>query len=96
MKEGARKLGIVQDWTRQVDERLVSKEPNLVVVQKEGQGSVPNTVKACEGWLVQVVALLYYLLSYFPGGADSVRFFLRLFYSAFLQCLGVVQRAILR
>eukprot|EP00884_Botryococcus_braunii_P023349 jgi/Botrbrau1/9699/Bobra.0201s0029.1 len=44
----------------------------------------------------QVVALLYYLLSYFPGGADSVRFFLRLFYSAFLQCLGMAQRAVLR
>lgn len=48
------------------------------------------------GFGCQVVALLYYLLSYFPGGADSVRFFLRLFYSAFVQCLGIVQRSVLR
>lgn len=42
----------------------------------------------------QVVALLYYILSYFPGGATGVRFVLGLFYNAALSCLGAAQRAV--
>ena len=48
----------------------------------------------CSG--LQVVALLYYLTSYFPGGTSSVKFMLSLFYSAVVQCFGAVQAAILR
>ncbi len=38
----------------------------------------------------QVVALLYYILSYFPGGAQGVKFMLNLFYNAVLSCFSAV------
>ncbi|EFJ47552.1 hypothetical protein VOLCADRAFT_61248 [Volvox carteri f. nagariensis] len=42
----------------------------------------------CSG--LQVVALLYYLMSYFPGGANGVKFMLGLFYQAALRCFNSV------
>ncbi|GIL45065.1 hypothetical protein Vafri_2013 [Volvox africanus] len=42
----------------------------------------------CSG--LQVVALLYYLMSYFPGGASGVKFMLGLFYQAAMRCFTSV------
>lgn len=39
---------------------------------------------------LQVVALLYYLTSYYPGGTESVRWFLSMFYSAATRCFGML------
>ncbi|KAI8467688.1 MAG: Got1/Sft2-like family-domain-containing protein [Monoraphidium minutum] len=39
---------------------------------------------------LQVVALLYYLTSYYPGGTDSVRWFLSMFASAASRCFGML------
>eukprot|EP01026_Neomeris_dumetosa_P024935 TRINITY_DN2059_c1_g1_i5.p3 TRINITY_DN2059_c1_g1~~TRINITY_DN2059_c1_g1_i5.p3 ORF type:complete len:233 (-),score=11.08 TRINITY_DN2059_c1_g1_i5:456-1154(-) len=39
----------------------------------------------CSG--VQVIALIYYVLSYFPGGAQGVRFMLGMLYQGFVSCL---------
>mmetsp|Transcript_26139 Transcript_26139/g.57135 ORF Transcript_26139/g.57135 Transcript_26139/m.57135 type:complete len:234 (-) Transcript_26139:294-995(-) len=36
----------------------------------------------------QVVALLYYVMSYFPGGTEGVKFMLNLFYNAVSSCFG--------
>ncbi len=45
----------------------------------------------CSG--AQVVALLYYIMSYFPGGAQGVKFMLGLFYNALSSCFsGVLKR----
>jgi hypothetical protein len=44
----------------------------------------------------QVVALAYYLTSYFPGGTSSVRFLLSMFGSAAGQCLSAVRVAVFR
>lgn len=38
-------------------------------------------------WL-QVVALLYYVMSYFPGGAQGVKFMLSMFYNAVASLFG--------
>ena len=43
---------------------------------------------------LQVVALLYYMLSYFPGGANGVRFVLKMAFGAFLNCMRGMQRAV--
>jgi hypothetical protein len=44
--------------------------------------------------VLQVVALLYYLTSYYPGGTSSVKFMLSMFGSAastcFSSCTGVM------
>ena len=40
----------------------------------------------CSG--LQVVALLYYVLSYFPGGAQGVKFMLNMFVSAVTSCFS--------
>jgi len=45
---------------------------------------------------LQVVALLYYALSYFPGGSAGVRFVLNLLISGFWQCCLTVQKAVFR
>ena len=37
---------------------------------------------------IQVVALLYYILSYFPGGAQGVKFMLTMFANAMTSCFG--------
>ncbi len=47
---------------------------------------------ACE----QMVALLYYTLSYFPGGTMGVRFVLQLFSGACMQCFSGVRAAAFR
>ena len=47
-------------------------------------------------WRLQVVALLYYALSYFPGGSAGVRFVLNLLISGFWQCCLTVQKTIFR
>ena len=39
---------------------------------------------------MQVVALLYYLMSYFPGGTSGVKFMLGLFYQAATRCFASV------
>lgn len=46
--------------------------------------------------LMQVVALLYYTVSYFPGGTNGAKFVLKMAVGAFAQCLGGVQRAVTR
>ncbi len=46
--------------------------------------------------ILQVVALLYYLFSFFPGGVQGVKFVLSLFWQALLQCLSGVQRMVLK
>ena len=43
-----------------------------------------------------MLALLYYVMSYFPGGAQGVKFMLNLFYQAVMGCCGTAQRALLR
>ena len=43
---------------------------------------------------LQVVALLYYMLSYFPGGANGVKFVLKMAFGAFLNCMRGMQRAV--
>lgn len=48
----------------------------------------------CSG--LQVVALLYYLLSYFPGGTTGVRFVLGLFGQAVMSCFASVQALVLK
>lgn len=48
----------------------------------------------CSG--LQVVALLYYVTSYFPGGSRAVKFLLSLFYQAVLSCFGTIQAMVLR
>ncbi|GAX74841.1 hypothetical protein CEUSTIGMA_g2287.t1 [Chlamydomonas eustigma] len=40
----------------------------------------------CSG--LQMVALLYYILSYFPGGAQGVKFMLNMFYNAVASCFS--------
>ncbi|EIE25582.1 tetraspanning membrane protein [Coccomyxa subellipsoidea C-169] len=45
---------------------------------------------------LQVVALLYYTISYFPGGTNGVKFVMKMAFGAFAQCLGGVQRAVTR
>jgi len=47
----------------------------------------------CSG--LQVVALIYYLLSYFPGGEQGVRFVLAMLYNAFWGCLQSLQKLVL-
>ena len=42
----------------------------------------------CSG--LQVVALLYYILSYFPGGAQGVKFMLTMFVNAITSCFGAL------
>ncbi|KAK9835954.1 hypothetical protein WJX81_001131 [Elliptochloris bilobata] len=44
----------------------------------------------------QMVALLYYTLSYFPGGTMGVRFVLQLVYGACMQCFSGVRAAVFR
>jgi len=44
---------------------------------------------------LQVVALTYYVLSYFPGGTQGVKFFLGMFYNAVWGCLLSVQKMVL-
>ncbi len=39
---------------------------------------------------LQIVALLYYLTSYYPGGTDSVRWILSMFGSACTRCFGML------
>lgn len=39
---------------------------------------------------LQVVALLYYLTSYYPGGTDSVRWVLGVFWSATTRCFSML------
>lgn len=46
--------------------------------------------------LVQVVALLYYLMSYFPGGTQGVRFMLGLLYSAVWGCFSSAKKLLLK
>jgi len=48
---------------------------------------------ACSG--AQVVALLYYVMSYFPGGAAGVKLFLGMFYRAAASCFSTGTRAVL-
>lgn len=45
---------------------------------------------------MQMVALLYYTLSYFPGGTVGVRFVLQLFSGACMQCFSGVRAAVFR
>ncbi|GAX76111.1 hypothetical protein CEUSTIGMA_g3554.t1 [Chlamydomonas eustigma] len=45
---------------------------------------------ACSG--LQMVALLYYILSYFPGGAQGVKFMLIMFYNAIASCFSSLLR----
>ena len=40
----------------------------------------------------QVVALLYYVLSYFPGGAAGAQFVLQTLYQTLATCLGGLLR----
>ena len=51
-----------------------------------------NSLQRC----LQVVALLYYALSYFPGGSTGVRFVLNLLISGFWQCCLTVQKAVFK
>ena len=74
----------------------------------KGDDGRSTTFEACCqcSWLVpglsdwaavlQVVALLYYALSYFPGGSAGVRFVLNMFISGFWQCCLTVQKAVFR
>ena len=45
---------------------------------------------------LQVVSLLYYLMSYFPGGTQGVKFMLGLFWQALQSCFSSVQRMVLK
>ena len=38
--------------------------------------------------LLQFVALMYYVLSYFPGGTQGVRFVLYMLMQGFMQCIA--------
>mmetsp|Transcript_11328 Transcript_11328/g.19822 ORF Transcript_11328/g.19822 Transcript_11328/m.19822 type:complete len:243 (-) Transcript_11328:214-942(-) len=44
----------------------------------------------CSG--LQVVTLLYYLMSYFPGGTEGLKFMLQMFANAMMSCFGKVLR----
>ena len=44
----------------------------------------------CSG--LQMVALLYYILSYFPGGAQGVKFMLTMFANAVASCFGALMK----
>ena len=46
--------------------------------------------------MLQVVALLYYALSYFPGGTAGVRFVLNMILSACWQCVLSVQKMVVK
>ncbi len=43
---------------------------------------------------MQVVALLYYTVSYFPGGTNGVRFVMKMAFGAFMNCCRGMQRAV--
>lgn len=67
----------------------------------DAQHAVPHVPQHCgssrtEPWYrcaaVQVVALMYYVMSYFPGGASGVKFMLTVFYKAVLSCMSSVTR----
>ncbi len=40
---------------------------------------------------LQAVALVYYVTSLFPGGAQAASYMMRLFYSAAAGCFGTVR-----
>jgi hypothetical protein len=44
----------------------------------------------------QVVAMLYYILSGFPGGPAAIKFFLSMLFNAAWGCCGTVQRMVFR
>lgn len=46
--------------------------------------------------VLQVVAMLYYVLSYFPGGAYGVQFMLNMMGQAVMSCFGSISRMVLR
>lgn len=48
----------------------------------------------CSG--LQVVALLYYLMSYFPGGAQGVKFMLSMAYTAMLKCFASAYSVVMK
>jgi hypothetical protein len=87
-------------------ERLACRERLLRAARRpRGDGAV--AAPACAGaveleacrhaWtstpgLPQVVALMYYVMSYFPGGASGVKFMLTVFYKAVMSCMSGVTR----
>lgn len=58
--------------------------------------TIPMALTIRHMYSAQVVALLYYLMSYFPGGTHGVKFMLNMFYQAVLGCFGTVQRTVLK
>ena len=45
--------------------------------------------------LLQLLALLYYVASYFPGGTQGVKFVLMMATSAFKQCMYATRQAVM-
>ncbi|CAL5219080.1 g844 [Coccomyxa viridis] len=56
-----------------------------------GMHSYILTIVCCGA---QVVALLYYTVSYFPGGTNGVRFVMKMAFGAFMNCCRGMQRAV--
>jgi hypothetical protein len=56
--------------------------------------SVPWKSMTCVAGIAQVVALLYYTISYFPGGTNGVFFVMKMAFGAFTNCLRGMQRAV--
>ena len=50
----------------------------------------------CPLLLLQIAALLYYLMSYFPGGSTGARFMLGVIGKGITQAFGACTRAIVR
>lgn len=53
-----------------------------------------NGGSQCSPGAMQVIALLYYTVSYFPGGANGVKFVMKMALGAFLNCCRGMQRAV--
>ncbi|GMH32778.1 hypothetical protein BSKO_00612 [Bryopsis sp. KO-2023] len=91
---------VLKGWKQQM-KHMISKE--RIPFSAGYVGSMLGTLYAavvmksylfsliCSG--LQVVALLYYLMSYFPGGSDGVKFVLGVFYQSMKGCFGMVFRS---
>lgn len=96
-------FAILKGWKQQLSHMLTKERLPFSVAYL---GSVLSTLYSalvmhsyvfsllCSG--LQVVALVYYVASYFPGGAAGAQFILTLFYNAVLTCFGTVQRTLLK
>ncbi len=91
------------------DMKCMSWPHSVLALKAQCQSSTSNASTICYGVLralacasgcltlhdvVQVVALLYYTVSYFPGGTNGVKFVMKMAFGAFMNCCRGMQRAV--